>query len=211
MLKYLDTETEALSLANMLNLYITKKEDKFIVSNDIAAIVKATGLECIYHDRGSLHFSNTDSNLRKHSKFVFYDPNVWRVLNYFDGTLSLLDTSIVDGSTVEIPYGITDANKMFSGCAFMEIAPDVPDGVIKAQQMFADCANLIVTPKLPNSLYDVSGMFRGCSALEKIDNIPSSIRVSKAMFKSCHKLPESELQRVSAILKVPIYDLIHQG
>lgn len=211
LLKYLDTEAEALSLASMLNLYITKKEGKFIVSNDLAAIVKETEFECIYHDRNSLQLSNFESNLGKPNKYVFYDANIWRILNYFDGTLSLLDTSIVDGSTVEIPYGITDAYKMFNGCAFMETAPSIPESIVKARQMFADCTHLKVTPKLPNSLHDASGMFKGCSDLEKVNNIPSSIRVSKAMFKSCHRLPESELLRVSTILKVPIHDLIHQG
>ena len=137
MLKEFNNEVEAIALSRMLNLHMTKVGSVFMVGNNVDEICKRSGFS---------YFKPQD---------VFYDPNIFveeetqaRVKRI---VLALKDKSIVDASSLELPYGITNINRMFQNCEKMEYAPIIPASVRMASHTFLNCKSLKQLPEMPEA------------------------------------------------------------
>lgn len=137
MLKEFNNETEAIALSRMLNLHVAKVGSVFMVGNNVDEICKRSGFS---------YFKPQD---------VFYDPNIFveeeTQARFKRIVLALKDKSIVDASSLELPYGITNINRMFQNCEKMEYAPIIPASVRMASHTFLNCKSLKQLPEMPEA------------------------------------------------------------
>lgn len=123
----------------------------------------------------------------------------------------------LEPSSVAIPDGATNINKMFYGCEKFNASVNIPDTVVKANETFYKCTSLkevaewsganskIETAKsmyygcsglnslpaeLPGNLETMDSMFQGCSAAEteKSVDIPNTVKSAKKAFYGCEKM-----------------------
>ena len=160
MVREFKSEDEALALAQTLGLFITKKNDVFIVGNNKSEI-------CEKYNMG---FWTEDD--------IFYDREVFDTMG---GVISIGDKSIVDARCIELPYGIKTCQFMFDGCYKLKYPPKIPVSVVNCDSMFNDCKCLKYSPKIPEGVKDCYGMFIGCTSLKQKPTFPPNADTTDAL------------------------------
>ena len=170
MIKEFKDELQAKAVAESLGLLITKYKGVYIVSNSKEEILASYNLG--YH--------NGDN--------IFYDRDILKEDGF--GFIVIKDTTLVDASQIELPYGIKDCSYMFRGCVSLKLPPFVPNGVKKCDSTFNGCKSLKVSPIIPDSVEDCFRMFLNCPALEISPQIPDSVEDCDYMFCNCRSLKQ---------------------
>ena len=169
MIKEFKDETQAKAIAESLGLIITKYKEVYLVSNSKEEMLARYNLG---------YFQKED---------IFYDKEVFKE-NW--GFIVIKDTTLVDASSIELPYGLKTCACMMWNCTSLKVPPIIPEGVKDCSYMFEDCTALKTPPIIPEGVENCSCMFEGCISLEIPPIIPEGVQYCASMFRQCTSLEE---------------------
>lgn len=173
MIKTFLDEQRALAVAHTLGLFITKKNDVYIVGNDKSEIYRE------YH----MKFLEEDC--------IFYDLELFYTDE--DDLLRISNDRIVDASNLELPYGITECSHIFEDCKHLRVPPKLPQTAIYCICTFAGCSSLEQAPEIPKGVVDCECMFDSCENLKYPPIIPNSVKDCSFMFEGCKNLRQKPI------------------
>ena len=168
MIKEFKDESQAKAIADSLGLLITKYRGVYIISNSKEELLANYNLG-YFQKEG-----------------IFYDKEVFKENTL--GFIVIKDTTLVDASSVELPYGLKNCACMFSDCISLKIPPIIPAWVEDCSYLFCGCTSLETPPIIPEGVKDCSCMFSGCTSLEISPIIPDSAGDCSCMFYECLSL-----------------------
>ena len=169
MIKEFNNELQAKAIADSLGLFITKYKGVYIISNSKEELLANYNLG---------YFQKED---------VFYDKEVF-VGNW--NFIVIRNASLVDASSIELPYGLTDCACVMWNCTSLKVPPIIPEGVLSCRDMFSGCISLRTPPLLPESVKNCAHMLSGCTSLKTPPIIPEGVLSCRAMFSGCTSLEE---------------------
>ena len=169
MIKEFKDELQAKAVADSLGLFITKYKGVYLVSNSKEEIPA----------RYNLGYFQKEG--------VFYDKEVFKE-NW--GFIIIREASLVDASSIELPYNIRDCSCMLWKCTSLKVPPIIPEGVKDCSYMFCGCTSLGTPPIIPEGVKNCSCMFESCISLEIPPNIPESVKDCTCIFSNCKSLKE---------------------
>ena len=170
MIKELNNELQAKALADSLGLIITKYKGIYLVSNSKEEMLDSFRYNLGYGPREG----------------ILYDRDIFKGDEY--GLIVIRDTTLVDASSIELPYGIKGPMRMFRECTSLKTPPIIPEGVKDCSFMFIGCTSLTTPPIIPDSVKNCSFMFSGCTSLVTPPTISEGVKDCSSMFDGCTSL-----------------------
>ena len=170
MIKEFKDELQAKAVADSLGLFMTKYKGVYIVSNNKEELLANYGLG-YFQKEG-----------------VFYDKEVFKEDEF--GFIVIKDTTLVDASSVELPYRIRNCSYMLWNCTSLKVPPKIPEGVLSCREMFSGCASLETPPIIPEGVKNCVRMFSECTSLKSPPIIPEGVQYCTSMFRQCTSLEE---------------------
>ena len=125
-----------------------------------------------------------------------YDNSIWEIKatkNDFDPANPIMTMEYklkgnINGSEIEIPYGLVVADNLFKDCS-IQTPPSIPATVRSCRSMFEGCSGLRKAPIIPKGVKDCHSMFNGCKSLrEAPPKIPDTVQDCRFMFNLCESL-----------------------
>ena len=170
MIKEFNNEVQAKAIADSLGLFITKYKGVYLVSNSKEELLANYNLG-YFQKEG-----------------VFYDKEVFK--ENMLGFIVIKDTTLVDASSIELPYGLKNCACMMLNCTSLKVPPVIPEGVKDCSYMFCECTSLETPPIIPEGVENCSCMFESCISLEIPPKIPESVKDCTCIFSNCKSLKE---------------------